>query len=182
MYVAGAKTPAHSAQQFGGIPVHPGEDASAKEDDDWWRQFSNVLTSSDAVHFIASRTPPRLVSLDPIDLTGYTVVTVPTAGTKLNEHLAALEHNRKVAAAIAENARRKALLVDHKTRSATALAAALDAALRPKAASLLLRLQKAHRDVAASSSLGADVYDGHAFVKAMRAERKGTSAPAKNRS
>ena len=85
MYVAGAEASALSAQQFAGIPVHPGEDASAKEDDDWWRQFSNVLTSSDAVHFIASNTPPRLVSLDPIDLTGYTVVTVPTAGSKLSK-------------------------------------------------------------------------------------------------
>ena len=182
MYVAGAEPSALSAQQFAGIPVHPGEDASAKESDDWWRQFSNVLTSSDAAYFIASRTPPRLVSLDPIDLSGYTTITVPAVGTKLNDHLAAVEHNRKVAAATAENARRKAVLIDHKTRSATALAAALDAALRPKAASLLLRLQKAHRDVAASSSLGADVYDGHAFVKTMRNEKKGTSAPAMNRS
>eukprot|EP00966_Prymnesium_polylepis_P249530 5769058-Prymnesium_polylepis.1 len=140
IYVAGAEASAPSAQQFTGIPVHPGEDANA-------------------VHFIAGRIPPRLVSLDPIDISGYTVATVPAVGNKLNEHLAALEHNRKVAAAKAENDRRKAILIDHQTRSATALDAALDAALRPKAASLLLRLQKAHRDILASSTLGTDVYD-----------------------
>jgi hypothetical protein len=84
------------------------------------------------VHFIAGCTPPRLISLDPIDISGYTVVTVPAVGNELNEHLAALEHNRKMAAAKAENDRRKALLIDHQTRSATALAAALDAALQPK--------------------------------------------------
>eukprot|EP00966_Prymnesium_polylepis_P283824 6556804-Prymnesium_polylepis.1 len=71
-------------------------------------------------------------------MTGYAVVAVPPVGSKLNEHLAALEHNRKVAAAKAKNERRKAMLIDHKSRSATSLASALDAALRPKAASLLL--------------------------------------------
>ena len=182
MYVAGAENTTAAAQLFSGISVHPGEDASAKEDDDWWRQFNNVLSSSDAVHFIAGRTPPRLSALDPIDMSGYTAVTVPAVGNKLNEHLAALEHNRKVAAAQAENVRRKAMLLDHASRSATSLASALDASLRPKAASLLLRMQKKHRDAAASAALGTDVYDGHAFVKTMRTERKGTSAPAKNRS
>eukprot|EP00966_Prymnesium_polylepis_P217961 5043863-Prymnesium_polylepis.1 len=39
--------------------------------------------------------PPRLSALDPIDMTGYSAVTVPPVGSKLNEHLAALEHNRK---------------------------------------------------------------------------------------
>jgi hypothetical protein len=90
MYVAGAEASALSAQQFTGIPVHPGEDASTKADDDWWRQFNNVLSSSDAVHFIAGRTPPRLVCLDPIYISGFTVVTVPAVGSKLNEHLAAI--------------------------------------------------------------------------------------------
>eukprot|EP00966_Prymnesium_polylepis_P153469 3544332-Prymnesium_polylepis.1 len=64
---------------------------------------------------------------------------------------------------MAENERRKAMLIDHKARSATSLASALDAALRPKAASLLLRLQKRHRDASASAALGSDVYNGHAF-------------------
>eukprot|EP00966_Prymnesium_polylepis_P293256 6773352-Prymnesium_polylepis.1 len=75
-------------------------------------------------------------------MTGHAVVAVPAVGSKLNEHLAALEHNRKVAAAKAENERRKAKDAD---RSQIALcdfprhvASALDAALRPKAASLLL--------------------------------------------
>ena len=33
---------------FSGIPVHPGEDASAKEEDDWWRIFDGVLAATDA--------------------------------------------------------------------------------------------------------------------------------------
>jgi hypothetical protein len=131
------------------------------------------------VHFIAGRTPLRLVSLDPIDISGYTVVTVPAVGNKLNEPLAALEHDRKVAATKAENDRRKALLIDHQTRLATALAAALDAALRPKAASLLLRLQKAHRDTAASSSLGTDVYDGHDPSAQRSCPTEGTAAQSR---
>eukprot|EP00966_Prymnesium_polylepis_P168841 3903904-Prymnesium_polylepis.1 len=53
MYVAGAEASAVSAQQFTGIPVRPGEDARAKEDDDWWRQFNNVLSSSTAQVHIA---------------------------------------------------------------------------------------------------------------------------------
>eukprot|EP00966_Prymnesium_polylepis_P100863 2336011-Prymnesium_polylepis.1 len=68
--MAGADVSAASAQLFSGISAHPGEDASAKEDDDWWRH-------SDAVHFIAGLTPPRLSALDPIDILGYSAVTVP---------------------------------------------------------------------------------------------------------
>eukprot|EP00966_Prymnesium_polylepis_P244091 5645012-Prymnesium_polylepis.1 len=119
---------------------------------------SSIMCCRAQTRCISSLGVPHRVSLDPIDISGYTVVTVPAVGNKLNEHLAGLEHNRKVAAAKAENDRRKALLIDHQTRSATALAAALDAALRPKgkAASPLLRLQKAHCDTAASSSLGTD--------------------------
>ena len=132
LFAATTELAAASLQQFNGIPVHPGEDASAKEDDDWWRQTESFLSSTDAVHFIAGRTPPRLSSLDPVNLSGYTAVAVPAASTSLTQHLAAVEHNRKVEAASAENTRRKILLEDHRSRSATALAAALDASLRPK--------------------------------------------------
>ena len=62
---------------FTGIPVHPGEDASAKEEDDWWRVFDSVLSGTDAAHWIAGQPPPRLALLDPADLTNYTEVPVP---------------------------------------------------------------------------------------------------------
>ena len=181
IYAAVAEPTATTVAQFSGIPVHPGEDTSAKEEDDFWRQLENVLATTDAAHFIQGRTPPRLVQLELADLSGYTTVTVPSAGG-LNQQLAAVEHNRKVESAVAENKRRTVMLDDLKRRSATALATALDTALRPKAAALLLRLQRKHKNVSASASLGSPVYDGHAFVKTMRQERTSTAAPAKNRS
>ena len=57
---AAAEGPAISGSQFSGITVHPGEDASAKEEDDWWRIFDGVLSATDSVHYIAGNDPPRL--------------------------------------------------------------------------------------------------------------------------
>jgi hypothetical protein len=73
----------------------------------------------------------------------------------------AIKHNQLVKTSHADNARKKILFDDHHQRSAHALYTALDAALRPKAGSLLSCLMKAHRDGAASTALGTDVYDGH---------------------
>ena len=113
IYAAVAEPSAATVAQFSGIPVHPGEDTSAKEEDDWWRVTENVIANSDAIHFISNRTPPRLSGLDQVNLSGYTAVAVPAAATSLNQHLAALEHNRKVEAALAENARRVVVLKDY---------------------------------------------------------------------
>ena len=111
IYAAVAEPTAATVAQFSGIPVHPGEDTSAKEEDDFWRQLENVLATTDAAHFIQGRTPPRLVQLEQADLSGYTAVTVPSAGG-LNQQLAAVEHNRKVESAAAENKRRTVMLDD----------------------------------------------------------------------
>ena len=81
MYAAAEMGPAITGSQFSGITVHPGEDASAKEEDDWWRIFDGVLSSMDAVHYIAGNEPPRLAHLLPVDNTGYTEVTVPADDT-----------------------------------------------------------------------------------------------------
>ena len=43
---------------FTGIPVHPGEDASTKEEDDWWRIFESVVSGTDAAHWIMGAVPP----------------------------------------------------------------------------------------------------------------------------
>ena len=37
--------PATTVSQFSGIPVHPGEDAAAKQEDDWWRIFNSVVSN-----------------------------------------------------------------------------------------------------------------------------------------
>ena len=97
-------------------------------------------------------------------------VTVPDASEP--SYLKILDHNRKVRVAVDENKRRATLRSDHRWQSATALATALDAVLRPKAASLLFRLQKTHRNASRSTCthLGTDIYDGHEFLKTMRAE------------
>ena len=50
--------PATTVSQFLGIPVHPGEDAAAKQEDDWWRIFNSVVSNTDAIHFIATKVPP----------------------------------------------------------------------------------------------------------------------------
>ena len=164
-----------------GIPVHPGEDASAKEESDWWRIFNGIIASTDAVHYAAGEEPPRLAHLKPADLTDYAEVTVPAATEA--SYMKAVGHNRHVRAAVAENTRRATMRDDHQWHSATSLAAALDTALRPKAASLLFRLQKKHRDATRSTKLGTDQYDGHAFLKTMRAElAAGGSRPSKARS
>jgi hypothetical protein len=60
-----SESSASSVHSFLGIPVHPGEDASAKEEDDWWRIFNGILASTDAVHYVAGRVPPRLAHLGP---------------------------------------------------------------------------------------------------------------------
>ena len=171
MYAAAEMGPAITGSQFSGITVHPGEDASAKEEDDWWRIFDGVLSSMDAVHYIAGNEPPRLAHLLPVDNTGYTEVTVPADDTDPS-YFKAIEHNRKVKAAVLENVRRKTVRDDCKWQSAKLLAAALDQALRPKAASLLFRLQKAKRNATMSTTLGTDVYDGHGMVELMRDARK----------
>ena len=153
---------APAAGNLHGIPVHPGVDASAKAEDDWWRIFNGILSTHDAVHYAAGAVPPRLAHLADADLTGFTEVTVPDASEP--SYLKILDHNRKVRVAVDENKRRTTLRSDHRWQSATALATALDAALRPKAASLLFRLQKAHRSASRSTLLGTDIYDGHEFL------------------
>ena len=59
MFAATTELTAASVQQFSGIPVHPGEDASAKEDDDWWRQTESVLASTDRLFTSSRGVPPR---------------------------------------------------------------------------------------------------------------------------
>ena len=42
---------------FSGIPVHPGEDASAKEEDDWWRVFDNVIPHRRSLYWVGLPQP-----------------------------------------------------------------------------------------------------------------------------
>eukprot|EP00966_Prymnesium_polylepis_P220122 5092168-Prymnesium_polylepis.1 len=109
---------------------------------------------------------------------------VPAASeSNVHSRTSAIEHNRRIKAAVAENARRATVYKDYEKRSAQALATALDTALRPKAGSLLSRLKRKFRDDADSQKMGCDVYDGHAMVLEMRALRANSSAaPAKVRS
>ena len=183
---AAQELPATTVSQFNGIPAHPGEDAAAKQEDDWWRVFNAVISNTDAIHFIAKKTPPRLHALEPADLSGFSAVVVPPPGSEsytVGAATAAMDHNRKVRAAIAENDRRRVSLKDYEQRSAQALATALDTSLRPKSASLLLRLQSKFKDGTRSSELGTDVHDGHAMVREMRALRVASaSRPARGRS
>ena len=138
--------------------------------------FNLVVSNTDAIHFIAKKVPPRLHSLEPADLSGFTAVVVPASGDTgytISAATAAMEHNRKVRAAVAENARRK---VHSWTTSSAPLATALDTSLRPKAASLLLRLQAKFKDGTRSSELGTEVHDGHAMVREMRSLRASSAA------
>ena len=180
LYAATESSGSTFTSGYHGIPVHPGEDASAKEETDWLRIFNGVIASTDAVHYAAGEEPPRLAHLKPADLTDYAELTVPAPSEA--SYMKVVTHNRHVRVAIAENARRATMSEDSKWQSATTLAAALDTALRPKAASLLFRLQKKHRDATRSTALGTDQYDGHAFLKTMRAElAAGGSRPSKAR-
>ena len=172
-----------AAPRFLVLPVHPGEDAAAKQEDDYWRVFNHVISNVDAIHFIAGTLPPRLSSLEQTDLTEMVRVLTPASSeTNAAAVSAAQKHNQFIKTSHAENARKRVLLADYKQRSAQALYTALDASLRPKAGSLLSRLMKAHRDAAASNAMGTDVYDGHAMVKAMRLARAANVAPARARS
>ena len=60
-----------SAATFNGIPVHPGEDASAKEEADWWRLFDGIVAVTDSAHYIAGSLPPRVAHLQDADLTDF---------------------------------------------------------------------------------------------------------------
>ena len=139
MYAATTSSSVVSALFFG-IPVHPGEDASAKEEDDWWRVFDGVLAGTDSAHYVAGQVPPSALANQEIDITGYAEVTVPDVSD--GKYFQALEHNRKVRVAVAENARRKQAREDAELKAAVALAAALDTALRPKSTALLFRLHR----------------------------------------
>jgi hypothetical protein len=186
LFVASATdSPDHqpAAQRLLVISVHPGEDAAAKQEDDWWRSLNHVLSNVDAIHFIAGKTPPRLSSPEPTDLTDFVRVPLPASSdTNAATISAAMKHNQLVKTSHAENVRKRILLDDYRQRSAQALYTALDAALRLKAGSLLSRLMKAHRDATASTAMGTDVYDGHEMIKSMRTARNAGAAPARSRS
>ena len=77
LYAATESSGSTFTSGYHGIPVHPGEDASAKEETDWWRIFNGVIASTDAVHYAAGEEPPRLAHLKPADLTDYAELTVP---------------------------------------------------------------------------------------------------------
>ena len=51
-------TTSFSASSFSGLTVHPGEDASAKEEDDWWRLTESVISQTDAAYYIVLKEPP----------------------------------------------------------------------------------------------------------------------------
>ena len=104
---------------FSGIPVHPGVDASAKEEDDWWRAFDNVLKGTDAAQWGVKHDPPRLSALEPADLSGFTEVTVPAPTA--DGYFAASQHNMKVRAAKQENKRRTKVREDYRWQSASSL-------------------------------------------------------------
>eukprot|EP00966_Prymnesium_polylepis_P187969 4357320-Prymnesium_polylepis.1 len=83
------------------------------------------------------------------------VVPQPTdAAYSVSSATSAMEHNRRVKVAEAENTRRKVSLRYYEQRSAQALATALDTSLRPKAASLLTRLKEKHKDATRTTDLG----------------------------
>ena len=161
------------------LPIHPGNDCSAKEEDDWWRQADAVIDASDSTYFLVGDTPPRLAHLKPRDLTGYQRVTVPAASDK--GHLHAIDHNRKVDDAVALNEARKEQLADVELRASTALSRALDTSLRPNAASLLFSLQAAHINTTLTTARGYEVYNGHAMFRTLRT-RKSDDRPSRVRS
>ena len=125
MYAAPTSSAAITSLFFG-IPVHPGEDASAKEEDDWWRVFDGVIAGTDSAHYIAGQAPPSALANKDIDLTGYAEATVPAESD--SKYFQIMEHNRKVRVAVAENARRKEAREDAELKAAVALAGALDTA------------------------------------------------------
>ena len=150
LYALATELPAVSAAAFNGIPVHPGEDASAKQETDWWRVVDKVLSATDAAYYIAGTPPPSMAALAHTDMTGYSEVTLP-AKTAGRDYFAAVDHNRKVRAAVQENVRKQQAREGAQLRSAIALATALDTALRPNAMSLLTRLQTAHHNATEST-------------------------------
>ena len=162
-------TTTSSVPPVSALAIHPGNDCSAKEEDDWWRLVDAAIDASDSAYFLVGTMPPRLAHLKLRDLSAYTKVAVPTAGDK--GHLASLEHNRKVDEAEAQNDARAAQLQDIELRTSTALARALDAALRPNTASLLFSLQKDHMNSTLTTQRGYPVHDGHAMFKALRSRR-----------
>ena len=103
MYAVGTDSSVVAVSGFGSL-VHPGEDASAKEEDDWWRSAEAIIAGTDAAYFTVNLPPPRLKHLQPTDLSEYSVVTVPAA-TESN-YLQCIEHNRKVRLAKDDNDRR----------------------------------------------------------------------------
>ena len=100
---------AHPGEDVSGFTAHPGEDASAKEEDDWWRITEGVLAATDAAYFIAGKAPPRLGALEDRPLGDYVALTVPAATHAT--YFKVIEHNRKVADAVAENKRREGLRI-----------------------------------------------------------------------
>ena len=130
-------------------------------------QFGRLKHRRDSFHRDQDPAPPPCIGTSGfIGLYGC-CRAVPAPGSEsytVSAATAAMDHNRKVRAASAENDRRAVALKDYEQRSAQALATALDSSLRPKSASLLLRLQSKFKDGARSTELGTEVHDGHAMV------------------
>ena len=62
MYAASTESSVVAVSGFGSL-VHPGEDASAKEEDDWWRAAEAIVAGTDAAYFSVNLPPPRLKHL-----------------------------------------------------------------------------------------------------------------------
>jgi hypothetical protein len=169
----------HSVSTVLSLPVHPGNDCSAKEEDDWWRQADAAVDATDSAYFLVGAMPPRLAYLKQRDLSGYTRVAVPVATEK--GYLHSMDHNRKVDEAVAQNETRKAQIDDIQLRVSIALARAMDSSLRPNAASLLFSLQAAYPNAALTAARGYPVHNGHAMFNELR-KRKSTSRPSRVRS
>ena len=56
MYAASTETSVVAVSGFGSL-VHPGEDASAKEEDDWWRPAEAIVAGTDAAYFSVDLPP-----------------------------------------------------------------------------------------------------------------------------
>ncbi len=131
------------------VLVHPGEDPTAKEDEEWWTATLNLLDQSEAGALFRGEVPAsyakfKLKTLHAEDVIN-TVPALTASGDNAALRAAIIKENARVQALKDENDARSAQRTAYDTQIKRAVASWLDSAMRQKSEVRLRALQAAHK-------------------------------------
>ena len=114
-----------------GFPIHPGEDPTEKEEEEWWRVVDRIADSTEIGALARGESPASFARFKTRTLnTDMSIMTVPVEdASNFQQRMAIIKHNQTVQAILDENAQRAAAEAAHIVQLKRGLAAALDAAM-----------------------------------------------------